>query len=152
MNKNTTTELLILVSTILVVIVSITLVVGMDYTPSAYAQQPRSTSITPSAVNFTKLFAEKLTKPPIPIDPLTIPVKVIYQSNTLVVLRGNAILTSTPPISITHTVLPTSFNNDYLWSAVDLVKQQGYSITSVLSFGLNTDDNPIIFYVTLQKK
>lgn len=112
-------------------------------------QQPKSTSITPSAVNFTKLFAEKLPKPPVGIDSALITVSLVYQSSTTVVLQGTAVLDAIFYKPHYNHIL---YNNQYLWAAVDLVKQQGYSIDSVLTSGLNTLDNPTLYTVVLSKK
>ncbi len=114
----------------LLVIVTVVAVTGQF----VKSQTPTSTT---TIVNFTQLFKEKLNDPYLTTD-----ASVIYQSPTTVVLEGNKL-----------TVGAGGFvDNQYLWQAVDLVKQQGYNIDSVTMSGVGTADNPDVYHVILSHK
>ena len=60
--QGNTTSLLLSLTMLAAVAVVLIPVILVDYTAYAQPAAPRSAAITPSAVNFTKIFAEKLTK------------------------------------------------------------------------------------------
>lgn len=77
------------------------------------SQTPTAPSTIPNTnVNFTQIFKEKIKDQYVNVD-----VRVIYQSPSTVVLEGDKI-----------TLLLE--DNQFIWHAVDLVKQQGYVIDS----------------------
>ena len=105
----------------------------------AQQQQPRTNgqTITTSTqiVNFTRLFEQKfvshLGAPP---------VRVVYQSPTTVILVGHAKILNTKIALV---------NNQQLWQAVDIVKEQGFTVDSVVTSGLSTINNPLVYHIIL---
>jgi hypothetical protein len=92
---------------------------AMSVTLSTIAQQqPRTngqtTTTSTQIVNFTQLFEQKfvshLGAPP---------VRVVYQSPTTVILVGHAKILNTKIALV---------NNQQLWQAVDIVKEQGFNV------------------------
>jgi hypothetical protein len=98
-------------------------------------QQPakaQTTTTTPT-VNFTQLFKQKFTGTSV------VDVTVVYQSPATVVLEGNAI----------SMILESNQN---LWKAVDLVKERGFTIDSVVTSGVSTEGNPLVYHIILSHK
>ena len=115
---------------------------AMSVTLSTIAQQqqqPRTngqtTTISTQIVNFTQLFEQKfvshLGAPP---------VRVVYQSPTTVILVGHAKILNTKIALV---------NNQPLWQAVDIVKEQGFNVDSVVTSGLSTINNPLVYHIIL---
>jgi hypothetical protein len=98
------------------------------------SQTPTATTTIPNInVNFTQLFKEKIKA-----------VTVIYQSPSTVVLEGDKI--------VFNNAQTANIDNPYLWQDVDLVKQQGYVIDSVVISGVGTENNPDVYHVILSHK
>lgn len=113
---------------------------AMSVTLSTIAQQqPRTnaqtTTTSTQIVNFTQLFEKKfvshLGAPP---------VRVVYQSPTTVILVGHAKILNTNIALV---------NNQQLWQAVDIVKEQGFTVDSVVTSGLSTINNPLVYHIIL---
>ena len=104
----------------------------------AQQQQPRTNgqrTTSTQIVNFTQLFEQKfvshLGAPP---------VRVVYQSPTTVILVGHAKILNTKIALV---------NNQQLWQAVDIVKEQGFNVDSVATSGLSTINNPLVYHIIL---
>lgn len=115
---------------------------AMSVTLSTIAQQQQqsltngqTTTISTQIVNFTQLFEQKfvshLGAPP---------VRVVYQSPTTVILVGHAKILNTKIALV---------NNQQLWQAVDIVKEQGFNVDSVVTSGLSTINNPLVYHIIL---
>ena len=117
---------------------------AMSVTLSTIAQQQQqqqsltngqTTTTSTQIVNFTQLFEQKfvshLGAPP---------VRVVYQSPTTVILVGHAKILNTKIALV---------NNQQLWQAVDIVKEQGFNIDSVVTSGLSTINNPLVYHIIL---
>lgn len=115
---------------------------AMSVTLSTIAQQQQqsltngqTTTTSTQMVNFTQLFEQKfvshLGAPP---------VRVVYQSPTTVILVGHAKILNTKIALV---------NNQQLWQAVDIVKEQGFNVDSVVTSGLSTIDNPLVYHIIL---
>jgi hypothetical protein len=95
-----------------------------------------TTTASTQIVNFTELFEQKfvsrLGAPP--------PVRVVYQSPTTVILVGHAKILNTKIALV---------NNQQLWQAVDIVKEQGFTVDSVVTSGLSTINNPLVYHIIL---
>ncbi len=96
-----------------------------------------ATTTESTNVNFTQLFKEKIKS-----QFLDLYASVVYQSPSTVVLEGEKLALGPGGL----------LDNQYLWQAVDLVKQQGYTIESVTMSGLGTENNPDIYHVILSHK
>ena len=68
------------------------------------------------------------------------PVRVVYQSPTTVILVGHAKILNTKIALV---------NNQQLWQAVDIVKEQGFTVDSVVTSGLSTINNPLVYHIIL---
>jgi hypothetical protein len=115
---------------------------AVSVTLSTIAQQQQqsltngqTTTTSTQIVNFTQLFEQKfvshLGAPP---------VRVVYQSPTTVILVGHAKILNTKIALV---------NNQQLWQAVDIVKEQGFNIDSVVTSGLSTINNPLVYHIIL---
>jgi hypothetical protein len=115
---------------------------AMSVTLSTIAQQQQqsltngqTTTTSTQMVNFTQLFEQKfvshLGAPP---------VRVVYQSPTTVILVGHAKILNTKIALV---------NNQQLWQAVDIVKEQGFNVDSVVTSGLSTINNPLVYHIIL---
>jgi hypothetical protein len=119
----------------------VVVLLAMSVTLSTLAQQQQSltngqtTTISTQIVNFTQLFEQKfvshLGAPP---------VRVVYQSPTTVILVGHAKILNTKIALV---------NNQQLWQAVDIVKEQGFNVDSVVTSGLSTINNPLVYHIIL---
>ena len=119
----------------------VVVLLAMSVTLSTLAQQQQSltngqtTTISTQIVNFTQLFEQKfvshLGAPP---------VRVVYQSPTTVILVGHAKILNTKIALV---------NNQQLWQAVDIVKEHGFTIDSVVTNGLSTINNPLVYHIVL---
>ncbi|HJT47704.1 MAG TPA: hypothetical protein VJ729_05935 [Nitrososphaeraceae archaeon] len=124
--------------------VLVVVLLAMSVTLSTIEQQqppPRTdgqitTTASTQIVNFTELFEQKfvsrLGAPP--------PVRVVYQSPTTVILVGHAKILNTKIALV---------NNQQLWQAVDIVKEQGFTVDSVVTSGLSTINNPLVYHIIL---
>jgi hypothetical protein len=118
---------------LVVVLMAISITIG------TIAQQPRTngqtTTTATQIVNFTQLFKQKfvsyLGAPP---------VWIVYQSPTTVILAGHAKILNTKIALV---------NNQQLWQAVDIVKEHGFAVDSVVASGLSTINNPLIYHIIL---
>jgi hypothetical protein len=123
---------------------AVVVLLAMSVTLSTIAQQqpqqPRTngqTTTTPTQiVNFTQLFEQKFV-PHLGAPP---PVRVVYQSPTTVILLGHAKILNTKIALV---------NNQQLWQAVDIVKEQGFTVDSVATSGLSTINNPLVYHIIL---
>ena len=115
---------------------------AVSVTLSTIAQQQQqsltngqTTTTSTQIVNFTQLFEQKfvshLGAPP---------VRVVYQSPTTVILVGHAKILNTKIALV---------NNQQLWQAVDIVKEQGFNVDSVVTSGLSTINNPLVYHIIL---
>jgi hypothetical protein len=68
---------------------------------------------------------------------------VVYQSPTTVILQGHAKILNTKIALV---------NNQQLWQAVDIVKEHGFTIDSVITSGLSTVNNPLVYHIVLSHK
>jgi hypothetical protein len=127
MNNRTTIFILIPAISVVIIILSSTI-----FPYSSVAQ--KAPVLGSTNVNFTQLFKEKLPSPFANIE-----INVLYQSNKTVVLEGEKI-----PLGLEE--------NTNIWRAVDLVKQQGYVIDSVLLTGQGSKGNPHDYIITLSHK
>ena len=118
----------------------VVVLLAMSVTLSTIAQQqPRTngqtTTTSTQIVNFTQLFEQKFVShiggPP---------VRVVYQSPTTVILIGHAKILNTKIALV---------NNQQLWQAVDIVKEQGFTVDSVVTSGLSTINNPLVYHIIL---
>jgi hypothetical protein len=119
----------------------VVVLLSMSVTLSTIAQQqqPRTnaqtTTTSTQIANFTQLFEQKfvshLGAPP---------VLVVYQSPTTVILVGHAKILNTKIALV---------NNQQLWQAVDIVKEQGFTVDSVVTSGLSTINNPLVYHIIL---
>jgi hypothetical protein len=119
----------------------VVVLLSMSVTLSTIAQQqqPRTnaqtTTTSTQIANFTQLFEQKfvshLGAPP---------VRVVYQSPTTVILVGHAKILNTKIALV---------NNQQLWQAVDIVKEQGFNVDSVVTSGLSTINNPLVYHIIL---
>jgi hypothetical protein len=119
----------------------VVVLLSMSVTLSTIAQQqqPRTnaqtTTTSTQIANFTQLFEQKfvshLGAPP---------VRVVYQSPTTVILVGHAKILNTKIALV---------NNQQLWQAVDIVKEQGFTVDSVVTSGLSTINNPLVYHIIL---
>ena len=66
--------------------------------------------------------------------------RVVYQSPTTVILVGHAKILNTKIALV---------NNQQLWQAVDIVKEQGFTVDSVVTSGLSTINNPLVYHIIL---
>ena len=118
----------------------VVVLLAMSVTLSTIAQQqPRTngqtTTTSTQIVNFTQLFEQKF------VSHLgTPPVQVIYQSPATVILVGHAKILNTKIALV---------NNQQLWQAVDIVKEQGFTVDSVVTSGLSTINNPLVYHIIL---
>ena len=120
----------------------VVVLLAMSVTLSTIAQQQQqsltngqTTTTSTQIVNFTQLFEQKfvshLGAPP---------VRVVYQSPTTVILVGHAKILNTKIALV---------NNQQLWQAVDIVKEQGFNVDSVVTSGLSTINNPLVYHIIL---
>jgi hypothetical protein len=122
-----------------VALVVVLLAMSVTLSTIAQQQQPRTnaqtTTTSTQIVNFTQLFEQKfvshLGAPP---------VRVVYQSPTTVILVGHAKILNTKIALV---------NNQQLWQAVDIVKEQGFTVDSVVTSGLSTINNPLVYHIIL---
>jgi hypothetical protein len=121
---------------------AVVVLLAMSVTLSTIAQQqqPRtngqtSTTTSTQIVNFTQLFEQKFVS-----HVGTPPVQVIYQSPATVILVGHAKILNTKIALV---------NNQQLWQAVDIVKEQGFTVDSVVTSGLSTINNPLVYHIIL---
>jgi hypothetical protein len=86
---------------------------------------------------------------------------VVYQSNMLVVLRGDILIPHyLNPISNTSLSegesSPNAYDLEYnpvIWKVIEMVKQEfGYSIDNIVVNGLGIRDNPDRLYVIMTKQ
>jgi hypothetical protein len=84
-------------------------------------------------VNFTKLIEERIGEPIL----ADLYAQVIYQSPKTVILEGDSLALPQQGMGLV--------SNQYLWKAVDLLKEHGYQVDSVLTSGLSTANNPLCF-------
>ena len=115
---------------------------AMSVTLAAIAQQqqpPRAngqtTTTSSQIVNFTQLFEQKFAS-----YLGASPVRVVYQSPTTVILVGHAKILNTKIALV---------NNQQLWQAVDIVKEHGFTVDSVVTSGLSTINNPLVYHIIL---
>ena len=117
---------------------------AMSVTLSTIAQQQQqqqsltngqTTTTSTQIVNFTQLFEQKFVS-----YVGTPPVRVVYQSPTTVILVGHAKILNTKIALV---------NNQQLWQAVDIVKEQGFTVDSVVTSGLSTINNPLVYHIIL---
>jgi hypothetical protein len=115
---------------------------AMSVTLSTIAQQQQqsltngqTTTTSTQIVNFTQLFEQKFVS-----HVGTPPVQVIYQSPATVILVGHAKILNTKIALV---------NNQQLWQAVDIVKEQGFTVDSVVTSGLSTINNPLVYHIIL---
>ena len=121
---------------------AVVVLLAMSVTLSTIAQQQQlrtngqtSTTTSTQIVNFTQLFEQKF------VSHLgTPPVQVIYQSPATVILVGHAKILNTKIALV---------NNQQLWQAVDIVKEQGFTVDSVVTSGLSTINNPLVYHIIL---
>ena len=118
----------------------VVVLLAMSVTLSTIAQQqPRTngqtTTTSTQIVNFTQLFEQKF------VSYLgASPVLVVYQSPTTVILVGHAKILNTKIALV---------NNQQLWEAVDIVKEHGFTVDSVVTSGLSTINNPLVYHIIL---
>jgi hypothetical protein len=111
----------------------------------AIAAQQQSTkgqaaTTTNQVVNFTQSFKQKFAA----TSYLGAPgVLVVYQSPTTVILQGHAKILNTKVALV---------NNQQLWQAADIVKEHGFTIDSVVTSGLSTVNNPLVYHIALSHK
>ena len=84
-------------------------------------------TISPSPINFTELLGSNFF------------VATEYQSNSLVVLRGD------------EELLTIFGNMNLLWKAIDVVQHYGYSLKEITTSGMGSQGNPTRFYAILVK-
>ena len=122
---------------------AVVVLLAMSLTLSTIAQQQQppphtngqTTTTSTQIVNFTQLFEQKF------VSHLGAPsVRVVYQSPTTVILVGHAKILNTKIALV---------NNQQLWQAVDIVKEQGFTVDSVEASGLSTINNPLIYHIIL---
>ena len=118
----------------------VVVLLAMSVTLSTIAQQqPRTngqtTTTSTQIVNFTQLFEQKFVS-----HIGAPPVRVVYQSPTTVILVGHAKILNTKIALV---------NNQQLWQAVDIVKEQGFTVDSVVTSGLSTINNPLVYHIIL---
>ena len=96
---------------------------------------PQTTPIT--SLNFTKLIREKFNGP---TD--TEYVSVMYESPNTIVLEGRKITHAEPEFRI----------NEKIWQGVDMVKDKGFVINSVMMSGSGTIDDPTYYTIVMSRK
>lgn len=108
------------------------------------AADPIPKAASSTGINFTKIIAEKFTKPetsallPGIKFPTTAQVRVISESPKTVVLYGQLI------------TLGLNDNVD-LWKASDLLKSQyGFKISNIISVGAGSEANPARLYIVME--
>jgi len=115
--------------------------IAVSATLAIFAQeqntQGETTTTTQQVVNFTQLFEQKFAGVSYLGAP---PVWVVYQSPTTVILQGHANMLNTKIALV---------NNQQLWQAVDIVKEHGFTIDSVVTSGLSTINNPLVYHIVL---
>jgi hypothetical protein len=95
-------------------------------------------------MNFTELFEDELTgEEACGLDYCSLYLDVEYQSSSTVVLEGKLLRLAEGIIGYTE--------NDLIWKGVDLLKEEGYVIDSVLISGLGTDTNPYTYHVIMSR-
>jgi hypothetical protein len=95
-------------------------------------------------MNFTALFEDELTgEEACGLDYCSLYLDVEYQSSSTVVLEGKLLRLAEGIIGYTE--------NDLIWKGVDLLKQEGYVIDSVLISGFGTDTNPYTYHVIMSR-
>jgi hypothetical protein len=120
-------------------LVVVLLAMSVTLSTIAQQQQPRTnaqtTTTSTQIANFTQLFEQKfvshLGAPP---------VRVVYQSPTTVILVGHAKILNTKIALV---------NNQQLWQAVDIVKEQGFTVDSVVTSDLSTINNLLVYHIIL---
>jgi|SRR5919201_1987839 hypothetical protein len=111
---------------------------AVSITLAIVAQEQHTKGETTSeVVNFTQLFEQKFAGISYLGAP---PVWVVYQSPTTVILQGHANILNTKIALV---------NNQQLWQAVDIVKEHGFTVDSVLASGLSTINNPLVYHIVL---
>ena len=95
-------------------------------------------------MNFTALFEDELTgEEACGLDYCSLYLDVEYQSSSTVVLEGKLLRLAEGIIGYTA--------NDLIWKGVDLLKEEGYVIDSVLISGFGTDTNPYTYHVIMSR-
>jgi hypothetical protein len=95
-------------------------------------------------MNFTSLFEDELTgEEACGLDYCSLYLDVEYQSSSTVVLEGKLLRLAEGIIGYTE--------NDLIWKGVDLLKQEGYVIDSVLISGFGTDINPYTYHIIMSR-
>ena len=111
---------------------------AVSITLAIVAQEQHTKGETTSeVVNFTQLFEQKFAGISYLGAP---PVWVAYQSPKTVILQGHANILNTKIALV---------NNQQLWQAVDIVKEHGFTVDSVLASGLSTINNPLVYHIVL---
>ena len=120
-------------------LVVVLLAMSVTLATIAEQQQPRAngqtTTTSSQIVNFTQLFEQKFAS-----YLGASPVWIVYQSPTTVILVGHAKILNTKIALV---------NNQQLWQAVDIVKEQGFNVDSVVTSGLSTINNPLVYHIIL---
>lgn len=94
--------------------------------------------------NLTSLFEDELTgEEACGLDYCSLYLGVEYQSSSTVVLEGKLLRLAEGIIGYTA--------NDLTWKGVDLLKEEGYVIDSVLISGFGTDTNPYTYHVIMSR-
>jgi hypothetical protein len=96
---------------------------------------PQTTPIT--SFNFTKLIREKFNG-----SSDTEYVSVMYESPNTIVLEGRKIAHAEPEFRI----------NEKIWQGVDMVKEKGFVIDSVMMSGSGTIDDPTYYTIVMSRK
>ena len=95
-------------------------------------------------MNFTAFFEDELTGEEVcGLDYCSLYLEVEYQSSSTVVLEGKLLRLAEGIIGYTA--------NDLIWKGVDLLKEEGYVIDSVLISGFGTDTNPYTYHVIMSR-
>ncbi len=129
------------IAALVIAVVAIMYLTETERTASAQSLAPSTTGPNRTAIEFSKLFQQRIKSPFPHLD-----ANIVYETPRTVVLQGDAkTLIGTPSNSY-------EVDNYYLWQGVDIVKGYGYKIDSVVATGTGTtSDNPVRFLVVMSR-
>lgn len=133
-NKQTTIAIAAVAAAVAITITVVVATVYSTETERTAQAQLAVPSSNQNTVNFTKLFEQNPGA-----YKISGYVTILYQSPKTVVLEAEAL----------RSFGAGYVDNELLWQGVDIVKNYGYKVDSVVPTGLGTVSNPTVFYVVM---
>jgi hypothetical protein len=130
------------------VVLPTTTAMGQEQSPQQLQQTLESSKLGPGG----ELAANLINQTQVECQPFTIIVQecaeLVYASDRTVIFDGNYLIN----LNVQDVAVFGQYaTNSFLWQIVDELKANGYTINTVTTAGLGTQDNPLAYHIVMSK-